>query len=506
MSDIDTNPVTHHHEDTDLKPTLGWFSATMLVTGSMIGSGIFFVTPDIARHVGTGGLLLLVWILTGLVTLLGAASYAKLAVHMPRAGGQYVFLKEALGKLPAFLYGWSLLTVVQTGTLAAIAVAFANYAGILFPAINSVDIGLGLSTQKLLAVLVLVGLTVFNCRGIDGGVMLQNVFTSMKILALVLVIGIGLTMGSHLFPHNGAAPIDWSLHLPAGNPMSGDLVTLMVFASVGALFSADAWNYVTFIGGEIKNPRRNLPIALIGGTVLVCSLYAIVNLAYLNILSIPEIQTVTEDRVATLMMDRVFPGMGMIIMALVILVSTFGCLNGLLLAGARVFYAMAKDGLLFHRFAELHPRYRTPNFSMWVQCLWSIVLALSGTYNALLGYIMFTAILFYILTMIGLFRLAGTMPVEVQMTRWWDKAIPATYILFSSVICFYLMFGDLFIEGWQALNPLQAGFTESKFFTSWAGLILTGLGWPIYAAWERFGNSRQALPLSVEAPVVAPTV
>ncbi|MGE0201032.1 MAG: APC family permease [Candidatus Melainabacteria bacterium] len=474
------------NETTGLKPTLGWFSAMAVVTGSMIGSGIFVVTPDIARHVGTGGLVILVWVLAGILTVLGASSYAKLAVHMPRAGGQYVFLKEAFGELPAFLFGWCLLTVIQTGFLAAVAVAFAKYAGVLWPAISEADMGLGLSTQKLLAVAVLIGLTAYNGTGIRNGALLQNIFTAMKIIALLGVIGLGFAMGHRLW-EPGA--VDWSFSLPAHDAMAGDWLTLVVFASVGALFSADAWNYVTFIGGEIKNPRRNLPIALIGGTVLVVTLYAVANLAYLNVLSLPAIQNAPQDRVATAMIDALLPGLGVMVMAVVILISTFGCLNGLLLAGARVFYAMAHDGLLFRAFGALHPRYHSPNFAMWAQCAWAIVLAFSGTYGTLLSYIVFATLMFYIVTMAGLLKLGAAMPEEMSMTRRRDRLLPMVYMLGATVIAVYLLLGDVFVHGWGALNPAQAQFTSSKFFTSMAGLVLTALGWPVYLAWKRWGKA-----------------
>lgn len=476
-----TEPVLHTHsaEAPELKATLGWFSATAIVAGSMIGSGIFLVSADIARYVGSPGLLIAIWVFTGIVTVLGATSYAKLAAHLPRAGGQYVFLKESWGEIPAFLYGWALLTVIQTGFLAAVAVAFAKYAGVLFPVISSQDFGFGLSTQKLLAIAVLLGLTMYNCRGIQYGAILQNVFTSLKVLSLILLIAVGLLFGQNLW--NGS--LDWSLSLPAGHPVSGDLLTLFAFGTVGALFSSDAWNYVTFIGGEVKDPRRNLPIALFWGSSVVVVLYLVANFAYLNLLSIPQIQTAAEDRVATVAMDTVFPGNGVAIMALIILISTFGCLNGMLLSGARVFYAMAKDGLLFRQFGELHPVYRSPNFSMWAQFVWAACLALSGTYGKLLDYIVFTSLVFYIVTMLGLLRLARTIPEQVKMTRKRDYAVPVAYIACATFIAFFLLFGDFFTA--DASARFASDFFSTKFFTSIAGLGLTALGLPVYHAWKK---------------------
>ena len=468
----------------DMKPTLGWYSATAIVAGSMIGSGIFIVTPDIARNVGTAGLVMLVWIVSGLITILGATSYGKLAAHMPKAGGQYVFLKEAWGELPAFLYGWVLLSVIQTGFLAAVAVSFAKYFGIFVPRINDhlfVTLpfapSFGLSTQRLLAVVVLFGLTVFNCTGIKNGALLQNVFTSLKVLSLVLLILVGLVYGSgHLWDHSQ----NWSLSLPANHPLGQNLIPLFAFASVGSLFSADAWNYVTFIGGEIKNPRVNLPKALTWGTIVVVVLYIIANLAYLNLLPLESIQHAENDRVATAAMEVVFPGKGVILMAAIILVSTFGCLNGMLLAGARVFYAMAKDNLLFKQFGELHPVHRSPNFSMWAQFVWACFLALSGTYGTLLGYIIFSALVFYIITMFGLIKLGKQNPQELQMTRPRDFIIPYAYIIGATFIAFFLLFGDFFAGG----LPQGDALFSSKFFTSMAGLVLTAIGVPIYYWWK----------------------
>jgi APA family basic amino acid/polyamine antiporter len=467
----------------ELLPTLGWFSAACIVAGSMVGSGIFIVSADISRTLGTGGWLMAVWIFAGVLTLLGAASYGKLAAYMPRAGGQYVFLKEAWGELPAFLYGWVLLTVIQTGFLAAVAVAFTKYLGVLIPGVSSTPLwpGFPVSAQSLLAVLVLFLLTAFNSTGIRNGALLQNVFTSLKVLALILLIAVGLAFGKNL------TQVDWSLTLPAAQSMQGHWLTLFAFASVGALFSADAWNYVTFIGGEVKEPSKTLPKALILGTVTVIVLYLLANLAYLNLLPLSLIQSAPEDRVATAAMEVVFPGAGVLLMAVIILISTFGCLNGMLLAGARVFYAMAKDGLLFEQFGQVHPRTHSPNFCLWVQFAWAAVLALSGTYGQLLDYIVFSALIFYIVTMLGLIRLSQRVPDALRMTRKRDFVLPVAYIAGASFIAFFLLFGDFFTPDYMV--RFQADLWHTKFFTSVAGLALTALGWPVYAVWKRF-NSR----------------
>lgn len=463
----------------ELVPRLGWFSASCIVAGSMVGSGIFIVSSDIARTMGTGGWLMTIWGFAGLLTLLGAASYGKLAAYMPKAGGQYVFLREAWGELPAFLYGWNLLTVIQTGFLAAVAVAFTKYLGVLVPAISSAPLvpGWPIRLQSVLAVAVLLVLTLYNSTGIQNGAILQNVFTSLKVLALGLLIGVGLLFGNHL----GA--VDWSFTLPAAQAAKGDWLTLFAFASVGALFSADAWNYVTFIGGEVKNPSKNLPKALILGTVTVVLLYLLANLAYLNLLTLPQIQNASEDRVATVAMDMIFPGGGVLMMAGVILISTFGCLNGMLLAGARVFYAMARDGLLFQKFAEVNPKTHSPDFCLWVQFVWASGLALSGTYGQLLNYIVFSTLLFYILTMLGLIRLGRKIPAAVQMTRKRDYAIPIAYIAGASFIAFFLLFGDFLTPDYMA--RFQSDLWHTKFFTSVAGLLLTALGLPVYWAWKK---------------------
>ncbi len=487
MTEEFSTGVTANHSPQsgqELVPTLGWFSATAIVTGSMVGSGIFIVSADISRTVGTGGLLMVIWLFAAILTMLGAASYAKLAAYMPKAGGQYVFLKESWGELPAFLYGWSLLTVIQTGFLAAVAVAFTKFLGVIFPVVTAEPLfhitpSFGISPQQILSVGVLLGLTLYNCTGIKNGAILQNVFTSLKVLALFLLIAVGLGFGHHLWDGS----IDWHLTLPPAQAKSGNLLTLFAFASVGALFSADAWNYVTFIGGEVKDARRNLPRALLCGTGLVVLIYLVANLAYLNLLPLNAIQHATQDRVATAAMESVFPGWGVLLMALIILISTFGCLNGMLLSGARVFYAMAKDGLIFRQFGEVHPKTHSPNFSMWAQFIWASLLALSGTYGKLLDYIVFTTLVFYIVTMLGLLKLAKRIPTEVNMTRRINWLIPIVYIAGASFIAFFLLFGDFFTPDYKTrfLND----FGNTKFFTSIAGLLLTALGWPVYAIWKR---------------------
>lgn len=469
----------------ELKPTLGWLSATCIVTGSMLGSGIFIVSADITRTVGTAGLLMAVWIFSGILTVLGAAAYGKLAAHMPKAGGQYVFLKEAWGEIPAFLYGWSLLTVIQSGFLAAVSVAFTKFLGVLIPVVSSSPISpvIPFSRQGLLAVIVLLVLTLFNSTGIKSGAILQNIFTVLKVIALFLVIIFGFSLGHHLWDGS----INWTLSLPKIQSEHGNWLTIFIFASVGALFSSDGWNYVTFIGSEVKEPSKNLPKALTLGTALVVLLYLAVNLAYLNLLPLSSIQHAGEDRVATAAIETIFPGFGVTAMAVIILISTFGCLNGMLLSGARVFYAMAKDGLLFHKFGEVHPKTHTPNFSMWIQFIWASVLALSGTYGQLLDYIVFTALIFYIVTIAGLIRMGKSVP-ELNMKSTWDYVLAGLYILGASLIAFYLLFGDIFTPNF--IERCTHDFYHTKFFTSVAGLALTGLGLPVYFCWKKMVANR----------------
>jgi APA family basic amino acid/polyamine antiporter len=454
----------------ELKQDLGLFSAVTIVAGSMIGSGIFIVSADIARQVGSAGMLLAIWLFTGLITVMAAFSYGKLAAHMPKAGGQYVFLKEAWGDLPGFLYGWALFTVIQTGTIAAVAVAFGKFLGVLVPEVSSqvvipITESFGFSNQQLIAVALLLGMTAFNCTGVKNGAMLQNIFTSLKVLALLGLITLGFVMGSQLWGA-GAQPVAWDWSIPSDLVGERSVWAIFAAATVGALFSSDAWNNVTFIGGEIKNPRQNLPRALVLGTGLVVLLYFVVNVSYLNVLTLPQIQAAPEDRVATAVMNAILGPEGAIIMALIILVSTFGCLNGMILAGARVLYAMAKDRFLFPQFAVLNPKTQTPNFALWVQGIWASLLALSGQYGQLLDYVVFTALVFYILTILGLFKLARRMPEAVQMSRPTDYIIPVLYLVGVSYVSLYLL-----------IDP-------AKCVTSLIGLGLTAIGAVVFWIWQ----------------------
>src|SRR6267143_1503490 len=440
----------HSHQDKELVKGLGLTSAVMLVMGSMIGSGIFIVSADIAREVNSPALLLGAWLVTGFMTIVGALCYGELAAMMPRAGGQYVYLREALGPLWGFLYGWTLFLVIQTGTIAAVGVAFGKFLGIFFPSISSsnwivhfwkvppIHIGpmvlgnmeTGLSTQNLVAILVVVVLSVINIFGLKTGALIQNVFTAAKVSALLGLVVLGVLIGRNAqaiaanfqgnFWHNAGLGARHAVQVGVGGPMVlvGTL-TILAVAQVGSLFSADAWNNVTFTAGEVKNPSRNLPLSLAMGTGVVIALYIGCNFIYLSALPLwgsptgttlleRGIKYAAEDRVGTATMTQMFGAAGGALMAIAIMISGFGCCNGLILAGARVYYAIAKDGLFFRSVARLHPKYKTPAVSLMVSMLWTCILCVSGSYGPLRDYIIFAVLVFYILTIIGLFVLRKT--------------------------------------------------------------------------------------------------
>jgi basic amino acid/polyamine antiporter, APA family len=472
---------------TELVKTLNLFDCTTIVMGSMIGSGIFIVSAEVGREVGSPGLLLLAWIVSGLMTVAAAITYGELAALMPHAGGQYVYLREAFNPLAGFLYGWTLFLVIQTGTVAAVAVAFAKFLGIFVPSISSQTLLLNLgsvtipvwghvipltvSTQQVVAIICLLFLAVINIFGLRTGAWLQNIFTTLKIGALVGLVGVGLWWGASHPPatstHNFFEGAHW------------DLATLTVLsvALVGPLFSSDAWNNVTFTGAEIINPKRNLPVALFLGTLVVCAVYFLCNWSYLRILPFygaPDgisplargIQYAADDRVGTAAMRVIFGSAGQGLMAGAIIISTFGCANGLTLAGARVYYAMAKDRLFFPSVAKVNARYHTPAISLIIQGVWACLLTLSGSYNELLNYVIFAVVLFYILTILALFRLRRTRPDWPRPYRAWGyPVVPAMYILFA-----------LFVE-WALIThkPVQ----------SIAGLCIVAVGIPVFYLWRR---------------------
>ncbi len=500
---------------------MGLFSATAIVMGSMIGSGIFIVSAEMSRGLGSPALLIAAWLVTALMTIIGALSYGELAAMMPKAGGQYVYLREALGPLWGFLYGWTLFLVIQTGTIAAVGVAFGKFLGVFFPGVSASNwiwhighvpawhvgpmvlgnMDIGLNTANLAAIVVITLLTLLNTMGVKMGSAVQNVFTSAKVLALAAVVLVGLVaknataiaanFGSGW--HNFWAGAGWgTLHgVQVGVGGAGNqsptvyvgLMTMVAVVQVGSLFSSDAWNNVTFTAGEIKNPKRNLPLSLAIGTGVVLLLYVLCNFVYLSVLPMVGdpaattivgrgIQFASEDRVATAVMEQAGSsigaagaGFGAKLMAAVILISTFGCVNGLLMAGARVYYAMSRDGLFFKSVGKLSEGSKTPVNSLWVQWAWTCLLCLSGSYGQLLDYVIFAVLVFYILTITGLFVLRRTRPEAVRPYRAFGyPVLPGLYIVMAGWICVVLL--------------------RYKPQYTWPGLIVVLLGVPVYLVWR----------------------
>jgi APA family basic amino acid/polyamine antiporter len=445
---------------------LGLVDATTLVMGSMIGSGIFIVSADIARQVQSPGLLMVVWAAASLLTLMAALSYGELAAAMPHAGGQYVYLREAFGPFAAFLFGWTAFLVIQTGTVAAVAVAFAKYTGVFFPWISAETrlAGSGrfaISSQQALAIAVVVLLTGINSRGIRTGAAVQNVFTFAKTAALLGLVLSGVLLGRN--PE--AVRINFG-GFWEGADWSWATLRVVGVAMVGALFSADAWNNVTYTAGETRNPRRNLPLSLGLGVGAVCLLYVATNLVYLAVLPLEQIQSAREDRVAAAAAEQIFGGAAVQLMAAAIMISTFGCANGILLAGARLYYAMALDNLFFRRAGRLNPVSHAPVFALWIQCVWTCLLALSGRYSDLLDYVIFAVLLFYMLTIGGLFVLRRTRPAMERPYRAFGyPVIPALYLALAAAIEFLLL--------------------RYKPSYTWPGLLIVLLGVPVYLLWRR---------------------
>jgi basic amino acid/polyamine antiporter, APA family len=470
--------------DAGFRRQLGLFDCTMLVAGAMIGSGIFIVSAEIARDTGGAGWLLAVWIVAGLMTILGALCYAELAAMMPHAGGQYVFLREAYGPLWGFLYGWTLFLVIQTGTIAAVAVAFAKFLGVLVPELGEkyilLDLGpLRISSGQIVAVLVILLLTFVNSRGINAGRLVQNVFTVAKTGALILLILLGIFVAakSEIWASNVAELWSGMKHTEKFKsvhdlvPLGTLLPALMVMGGVmvGALFSSDAWNNVTFAASEVKNPSRTVPLSLALGTGLVILLYLLANVAYLAALPLEAIAHAKDARVGTALMEVIAPTWGVAAMAVAIMISTFGCVNGLILAGARLYYAMAKDGLLFQAVGRLNSK-GVPGAGLWLQAGWAILLTFTGTYGQLLDYVIFAALLFYMLTVVGLFLLRFRQPERERPFRVIGyPVLPALYILLCGLVML-----DLLI-----VKPLY----------TWPGLLIVLAGIPAYILWQR-GSSK----------------
>ena len=477
----------------------------------MIGSGIFIVDADIARGTDSPALFLAAWVVTAIMTIIGALSYGELAAMMPKAGGQYVYLREALGPLWGFLYGWTLFLVIQTGTIAAVCVAFGKFLGVFFPSVSTdhwlwhiahvpaIPLGpmvlgnmeIGVNTANLTAIAIVILLAIVNVFGLKLGAMIQNIFTSAKALSLaglvVLTFTVGLNptawnanFGAHLsqFWKNAGWSTLHPVQVGIGGPMVlVNVLVILAVVQVGSLFSSDAWNNITFTAGEVKNPRRNIPLSLIMGTGFVLTMYFLASLGYLLVLPMhgdPHgatamargVQFASEDRVATAALGVIFRSGGAQLMAAAILISTFGCANGLSLAGARVYYAMSQDGLFFKSVGKLNRRYHTPAAGLFVQACWTVVLCVSGSYSQLLDYIIFAVLVFYILTIGGLFVLRFKRPDAPRPYKALGyPVLPAIYIVMATWICIVLL--------------------RYKPQYTWPGLVLVLLGIPVYLFWSR---------------------
>ncbi|MEN9597919.1 MAG: hypothetical protein RL596_230 [Bacteroidota bacterium] len=459
------------------KPTLGLLDATMIVAGSMIGSGIFIVSADITRHVGSAGWLIAVWLLTGFMTLTAALSYGELSAMFPKAGGQYVYLKESYNRLTGFLYGWSFFSVIQTGTIAAVGVAFCKFAAYFFPILemNEADVLFMVGPFKIymaqfVSIAIIVLLTYINTKGVQGGKIIQTVFTVTKLVSLFGLIIFGFILAAKADVWNANWADAWRMQSLAKGatpdaaiiaPILGAGALGAIAASmVGSIFSSDAWNNVTFIAGEIKNPQKNIGLSLFMGTLIVTLIYVAANLMYLSVLPIHEIAFAPSDRVAVSASNVIFGSSGTYIIALMIMISTFGCNNGLILAGARVYYTMAQDGLFFKKAANLNKN-AVPEWALWAQCIVASLLCLSGKYGDLLDMVSFVVVIFYVLTIGGIFILRKKSPdVERPYKAFGYPVLPALYMLMGTTFCILLI-------------VYKPEFT-------WPGLIITLIGIPIY--------------------------
>ena len=480
---------------------LGLLDSTMLVVGSMIGGGIFIVSADIARQVGSPGWLLMAWVITGVLTVMAALTYGELAAMMPKAGGQYVYLREAYSPLWGFLYGWTLFLVIQTGTIAAVAISFARFLGVLWPVVSEQNYlippvhitsgyAVSLSTAQLVGLLMIALLTYMNTRGLKIGKLVQNVFTISKTSAIVVLIVLGLLIGWSATAVQANFGDLWTprgtLQNVGGGLTAATMYGLFIgilIAQTNSLFAAEAWNNITFTAGEVSNPRRNIPLSLFLGTVIVIGLFILINVAYLVTLPLESIQTVPNDRVAAATADVIFPGYGALLMAAAIMISTFGCNNGLILAGARAYYAMACDGLFFRSVGRLN-RKHVPGWGLTLQGVWASLLVLprtltgtnpstgqpvySNLYGDLITYAVSAALIFYILTIAGVVRLRRTRPDAERPYRAWGYPVfPVLYILGAAMIL-------------VALFIYQSA-------TTWPGLIIVATGVPVYFVWRHVG-------------------
>lgn len=464
-------------EQNEMRRELGLLDATLLVAGSMIGSGIFIVTADITRNVGSAGWLIAVWLITGLMTLIAAVSYGELSAMFPKAGGQYVYLKEAYNPLVGFLYGWSFFAVIQTGTIAAVGVAFSKFTAYLLPAVSEDRVvfqiaGLNISAAQLLAITIIILLTYINTRGVKGGKMIQTSFTLTKLFSLFGLIIFGfIVMKPDIWTANWENA--WSMQKLSADGTFQSLTIAAALgavasAMVGSIFSSDAWNNVTFIAGEIKNPQRNIGLSLFLGTLIVTFIYVLANLVYVAVLPLQEIAYAEKDRVAVAASSVIFGNIGTVLIALMIMVSTFGCNNGLILAGARVYHTMANDGLFFKKTASLN-KHAVPEFGLWLQCVVASALCLSGKYGDLLDMISFVVVIFYVLTILGIYILRVKRPeAERPYKAFGYPFLPAVYILMGISFCILLII-------------YKPNFT-------WPGLIIVLSGVPVYFMWKRLGS------------------
>ncbi len=439
-------------ENAKLKTSLGLLDGTMLVAGSMIGSGIFIVSADIIRNVGSSGWLIAVWLITGFMTLTAAVSYGELSAMFPKAGGQYVYLKESYNKLIAFLYGWSFFAVIQTGTIAAVGVAFSKFTAYLIPAVSEDNIlfsamlgswHITISAAQCVSIVLIILLTFINTRGVKSGKIIQNTFTITKLASLFGLIVFGFIMLKGDVWHANWANA-WDIHKlntdnSTANYTMAAALGAIAAAMVGSIFSSDAWNNVTFIAGEMKNPQRNIGLSLFLGTLIVTLIYVSINLVYTGVLPLHEIATANKDRVAVAASQVIFGHAGTVIIALMIMVSTFGCNNGLIMSGARVYYTMAKDGLFFKRTGTLN-KFSVPGFGLWIQCLIACILCLSGKYGDLLDMISLVVVIFYILTIAGIYILRVKSPdAERPYKAFGYPVLPALYIILGLAFCILLL-------------------------------------------------------------------
>lgn len=453
------------HDQENFKRELGLLDGTMLVVGSMIGSGIFIVSSDMVRQVGSAGWLILIWMLTGLITVIAAVSYGELSAMFPKAGGQYVYLKEAYGKLTAFLYGWSFFAVIQTGTIAAVGVAFSKFAAYLYEPVSDENVlyelgAFKLNAAQIVSIITIIFLTYVNSRGVKNSKILQTILTIIKILSLLGLIIFGLTLAASSEVWNANWANAWTTQTYKTDssswlPISGTaLITGISAAMVGSLFSSDAWNGVTFIAGEIKNPKRNVGLSLFLGTFIVSVIYVLANIMYLAVVPLQEIATAKSDRVAVVAAEYIFGNIGTLIIAIMIMISTFACNNGLIMAGARVYYTMANDGLFFKKAAELN-QHSVPAWALWMQCFWASALCLTGKYGDLLDFVIIIVLIFYILTIYGIFILRKKMPnAERPYKAFGYPILPFLYIIVASAISVALLITKTSTCGWGVLIML----------------------------------------------------